>query len=48
MSPSDFEAFYTSFKSYEDSVNAELSAESLKSQVMQFKHHEVFLELFIL
>lgn len=48
VSPSDFEAFYTSFKSYEDSLNAELPAESLKLEVMQFKHHEVFLESFIL
>ena len=48
VSPSDFEAFYASFKSYEDNLNAELAAESLKLDVMQFKHHEVFLKLYIL
>ena len=42
VSPSDFEAFYTSFKSYEDNLNTELTAELLKLDVMHFKHHEVF------
>ena len=43
ITPNDFEAFYTSFKSYENSLTTELATDLLKSSIMQFKHREVFL-----
>jgi len=44
VTPSDFEAFYESYKSLiEDNLSTEHPGESLALKIMNFKHPEVFI-----